>query len=157
LVKSPESRTGDLGFEGSMGSEQQLRSASDEVLDKLDKLHELEVEKRSIPPTDPRFQRLAKEVQQLAEGLTSTAEVQAELGEKVAEKHEMAGGEAPAINETNRDVMTILAEWRDAERRAAGAVAGSAEEAAARADVDRLRAEYQRALAAANERRPNPA
>ena len=52
--------------------------------------------------------------------------------------------------------MTILADWRDAERRAAGAVAGSAEEKAARADVDRLRAEYQRAHVLASERRPNP-
>ena len=100
-----------------MGSEQQLRSTSDEVLDTLDKLHQLEVEKRSIPPTDPRFHELAKEVQQLADGLTSTAEVQAALGEKVAEKHDLAGNEAPAIDETPRDVMTILADWRDAERR----------------------------------------
>ncbi len=100
-----------------MGSEQQLRSTSDEVLDTLDKLHQLEVEKRSIPPTDPRFHELAKEVQQLADGLTSTAEVQAVLGEKVAEKHDLAGNEAPAIDETPRDVMTILADWRDAERR----------------------------------------
>jgi hypothetical protein len=140
-----------------MGSEQQLRSASDQVLDTLDKLHELEVEKRSIPPTDPRFHQLAREVQQLADGLTSTAEVQAELGEKVAEKHDMAGKEAPAIDETQRDVMTILVDWRDAERRAAGAMAGSASEKAAKADVDRLRAEYQRAHISASERRPNPA
>ena len=139
-----------------MGSEQQLRSTSDEVLDTLDKLHQLEVEKRSIPPTDPRFHELAREVQQLADGLTSTAEVQAALGEKVAEKHDLAGSEAPAIDETPRDVMTILADWRDAERRAAGAVAGSAEEKAARADVDRLRAEYQRAHVMASERQPNP-
>ena len=140
-----------------MGSEQQLRSTSDQVLDTLDKLHELEVEKRSIPPTDPRFHQLAREVQQLADGLTSTAEVQAELGEKVAEKHDMAGNEAPAIDETQRDVMTILADWRDAERRAAGAVARSASEKAAKADVERLRAEYQRAHISASERRPNPA
>jgi len=140
-----------------MGSEQQLRSTSDEVLGTLDKLRELELEKRSIPPTDPRFQQLANEVQQLADGLTSTAEVQAELGEKVAEKHDLAGDEAPAIDETQRDVMTILGDWRDAERRAASAVPGSAEETAARADVDRLRAEYQRAHITASERRPNPA
>ena len=140
-----------------MGSEQQLRSTSDQVLGTLDKLRELEIEKRSISPTDPRFQQLANEVQQLADGLTSTAEVQAELGEKVAEKHDRAGDEAPAINETQRDVMTILSDWRDAERRAAGAVPGSAEQTAAIADVDRLRAEYQRAHAAASERPPNPA
>ena len=71
-----------------MGSEQQLRSTSDEVLGTLDRLRELEIEKRSISPTDPRFQQLANEVQQLADSLTSTAEVQAALGEKVAEKHD---------------------------------------------------------------------
>lgn len=138
-----------------MGSEQQLRSTSDQVLGTLDKMRDLEVEKRSIPPTDPRFQQLANEIQQLADGLTSTAEVQADLGEKVAKKHEVAGEEAPAIDETHRDVMTILADWREAERHLASLPADSAEKRAARAEVDRLRAEYQRAHIAASQRRPN--
>ena len=140
-----------------MGSEQQLRSASDQVLATLDKLRQLELEKRTISPTDPRFQEVASEVQQLADSLASTAEVQAELGEKVAEKHDKSGAEAPAIDETQREVVTILAEWRDAERRLAAAAVGSPEEAMAQADVNRLRAEYKRAHFVASKRRPDPA
>jgi peptidoglycan hydrolase CwlO-like protein len=129
-----------------MGSEQQLRSASDEVLGALDKLHELEMQKRSVSPSDPRFHELAQEIEQLAARLASTAETQSELGEKVAEKHDHANDAAPAIEETGREPMTILTDWRDAERRVTAAVAGSAAEAEARADVNRLRAEYQSAM-----------
>lgn len=59
------------------------------------------------------------------------------------------GEPAAPIDEKQRDVTTILNEWREAERRASSAVAGSADERVARADVDRLRAEYQRAHGAA--------
>jgi chromosome segregation ATPase len=135
-----------------MKSEGQLRSASDEVLVALEKLRELEIEKRSISPTSARFHTIAREVEQLADQLASTAEVQADLGEKVAKKHADAAGAAPPIEEIARDVATILAEWRDAERRAGAAKAGSSEAVAARADVERLRAEYQRAHTTATKR-----
>jgi hypothetical protein len=135
-----------------MKSEQQLRSASDEVLVALEKLRELEVEKRTVSPTSPRFHTLAREVEQLADQLANTAEVQADLGEKVARQHEQVADPAPPIDDMSRDVSTILAEWREAERRAATAVAGSREAAAARADAERLRAEYQRAHRRASQR-----
>lgn len=139
-----------------MKSEQQLRSASDEVLVAIEKLRELEIEKRSIAPTSPRFLTLAREVEQLADQLASTAEVQADLGQKVANEHDDdAGAAAPMIEEVARDVATILAEWRDAERRAGTAKTGSNEAAAARADVERLRAEYQRAHTTATKRNGN--
>jgi phage-related tail protein len=138
-----------------MKSEEQLRSASDEVLVALDKLRELEVEKRSVSPTSPRFHTLAREVEQLADRLANTAEVQADLGEKIAEQHAQAADAAPPIEQMARDVATILAEWRDAERRAMTAVAGSSDETAARADVERLRAEYQRAHRSATQRNGN--
>lgn len=145
--------TGDI--EGSMKSEQQLRSASDEVLVALDKLRELEVEKRTVSPTSPRFHALAREVEQLSDRLANAADVQADLGDKVADQHAQAAEAAPPIDEMARDVVTILAEWRDAERRAATAVAGSGEAAAARADVERLRTEYQRAQRNATQRNGN--
>jgi hypothetical protein len=132
-----------------MGSEQQLRSTSDQVLATLDRLHELEVEKRSIPLTDPRFEQLAREIEQLAASLANAAEVQAESGKRIAREHNEVGAPAQSIEQTERDVMTILTEWRDAERRASAAVAGSAEETTAHGDVERLRAEYQRAHRAA--------
>jgi hypothetical protein len=42
-------------------------------------------------------------------------------------------------------MQAILSDWRNAERRAATAVAGSAEAVEAHALVDRLRDEYRRA------------
>ena len=135
-----------------MKSEQQLRSTSDEVLRALEKLRELELEKRSVSPTSPRFQELARQVEQLADRLAGTAEVQADLGEKIADEHAATGERAAPIEATERDVITILNEWRDAERRIYSAAAGSADETAARAEAEGLRAEYQRALRAASER-----
>jgi len=138
-----------------MKAEEQLRSTSDEVLVALEKLRELEIEKRTVSPTSPRFHTLAREVEQLADQLANTAEVQADLGQKVAQQHAEGAGAAPPIEEMPRDVSTILAEWRDAERRAITAVAGSSEETAARADVERLRGEYQRAHRTATQRNGN--
>jgi ABC-type transporter Mla subunit MlaD len=135
-----------------MESKEQLRSASDEVLVAVEKLRALEVEKRSVSPTNPRFQKLARQVEQLADQLGSTAEAQANLGEKLAAQHANGAAAAPPVEETVRDVTTILAEWRDAERRAGRAVARSRAAAAAHADVDRLRAEYQRAHRMAKKR-----
>src|SRR3954451_25236454 len=137
-------RAGDKGVKGSMDTEQQLRSTSDQVLGALEKLHELEIEKRTVAPTNPRFHELAREVEQLADSLANKAEVQADLGETVAQQYEQTGETATPIAEMPRDAMAILNEWRDAERRASAMAPGSAEETAARADVDRLRGEYQR-------------
>jgi hypothetical protein len=49
-----------------------------------------------------------------------------------------------------RELQSILAEWRAAERRLAEAPFGSAEHASATADAARLRERYQRAYAAEN-------
>jgi hypothetical protein len=137
-----------MGSVGSMGIDEQLRSTSDRMLETLEQLHSLETEKRSLVPGSRRFQKLAREVERLADSMVAHAEEQAELGNEAAES-----GHSPSPNaETPRDVTTILAEWRDAERRAAAVDAQSAAGAAAHADVDRLRAEYQRAHRAASRR-----
>jgi hypothetical protein len=46
-----------------------------------------------------------------------------------------------------RDAVSILAEWRAAERRLAAAAPGSGDEHEARADSERLRDEYRRLTA----------
>ena len=50
-----------------------------------------------------------------------------------------------AINEIppRRDAPTVLADWRDAERRLEAAHTGSSDEQEARAEIERLRAEYR--------------
>jgi hypothetical protein len=128
-----------------MDTEEQLRSTSDQVLGTIERLRVLEVEKRGLPPTSRRFHKLAREVEQLADSLARRAGAQAELGEQLATKHAQAGKSGTPIVDIERDVTTILGEWRDAERRAAAAPVGSTDKTQARADVDRLRAEYQRA------------
>ena len=49
-----------------------------------------------------------------------------------------------------RPIQAILADWREAERRSAAAVPGSAEALEAEALEDRLREEYRRAHEAAS-------
>lgn len=131
-----------------MEIDEQLRSASDRMLDTIEQLHVLETEKRSLTPGSRRFQKLAREVERLADSMVAHAEEQAELGVEAAE----SGAPVPPMDSAPRDVTTILAEWRDAERRASATHPQSAERAAAHADVDRLRAEYQRAHRAASRR-----
>lgn len=128
-----------------------LRAASDLLLRQIDRLYELESRKRELKPEDPEFVRLAREVQDVAaRALTSSADEE-HLADQVAR---LAKGGDPAVLDQAiedvppgpREAMLILADWRAAERRLAAAPAGSEEERAARADVDRLRVEYGRSI-----------
>jgi hypothetical protein len=124
-----------------------LRRASDEFMQRLDRLYELESRKRELPPDRAEFVRLAREIEDLARGLLYTGGVQVELAEEV--HADIKQGETvidQPIRETppKRDAVAVLAEWRGAERRLAAAGPGTDEERSARADVDRLRAEYRR-------------
>ena len=126
-----------------MDTEGQLRSVSDELLGALEQLRALETEKRSVSPSSRRFKRLAHEVERLAESLAVTVAEQVELGDEAEEEREASGRPAVPIDEIPRDVATILAEWRDAERRLLLTAADSDEQRTARADVERLKSEYQ--------------
>lgn len=128
-----------------MDTEEQLRSVSDELLGALEQLRTLETEKRSVSPSSRRFKRLAREVESLAEGLASTAAEQVDLGDEAEAESDASGRPALPIDAIPRDVTTILAEWRDAERRLTLTAADSDEQRTARADVERLKGEYQRA------------
>ena len=127
-----------------------LRRASDEFMQRLDRLYELESRKRELPPDRPEFVRLAREVEDMARALLFSGGAQVELAEEVHAdiKHGETIIDQP-IRETppRRDAVTILAEWRGAERRLAAATAGSQDEQQAKAEVDRLREEYRRITA----------
>jgi hypothetical protein len=123
-----------------------LRRASDEFMQRLDRLHELETRKRELPPDQAEFVRLAREVEDLARALLYTGGKQVELAEEVHfEQKTTAVKVDRPIRETppKRDAVAILSEWRAAERRLAAAGPGSKEEKAARADSERLREEYR--------------
>ena len=127
-----------------------LRRASDEFMQRLDRLHELESRKRELPPDAPEFVRLAKEIEDLARALLYTGGVQVELAEEVHYEAKRTDSHIEqSIRDTppRRDAVAVLAEWRAAERRLAGAAIGSDDEAKAHEAVRALREEYRRLTA----------
>ena len=124
-----------------------LREASDALLRDLEALAELEEVKRRIEPGDPRLIELAGTIEAMAERVLASSARQRELTIEANDLVDLGLPEAPSrpIEETPRAIAAILADWRDAERRAQAAPPGSPEEAAAERAVDRLKAEYRRA------------
>jgi hypothetical protein len=124
-----------------------LRETSDALMRDLDVLATLEEEKRGLDPGDPRLVELAGRIEVIAERILSGSVREHQLTQ--AANVQVASGDATAptatIDETARPIPAIIAEWREAERRAADAEPGSAEAAESEALVDALRAEYRRA------------
>lgn len=129
-----------------MEVEQDLRTASDRVMRTLERLQELETEKRSIEPGTARFRKIAREVERLSASVFAHSHMQEELAERTVKLREQAGIVMPPIEEIapSREIQVILGEWRDAERRMSEARMDSADHAHAEADAKRLRAEYRR-------------
>jgi hypothetical protein len=132
-----------------------LRETSDALLRDLDVLVTIEEEKRSLEPGDPRLVELAARIEEIAKRVLEGTTRQHDLTKVVNAQVEAGSSGAPdsSIEETVRPIQAVLADWRDAERRAAVAEPGSAEEAEANALVDRLREEYRRAHEAASKQR----
>jgi hypothetical protein len=131
-----------------------LRRASDLFVQRLDRLQELETRKRELPPDQPEFIRLAREVEDMARSLLFAGGQQVELAEEVhreAKANDLAIDQSIRDTPPRRDAVAILAEWRAAERRLAAAELGSDDEDEARVDVDRLRDEYRRITAPTND------
>ena len=127
-----------------------LRRASDEFMQRLDRLHELETRKRELPPEQPEFVRLAREIEDLSRALLYSGAKQLDLAEEIHHEQKTTAVKLDQpIRDTppKRDAVVILAEWRAAERRLAAAAPGSEDEMAARADSERFREEYRRITA----------
>jgi hypothetical protein len=124
-----------------------LREASDTLLRDLEALSGLEEVKRSIEPGDPRLIELAGTIEAMAERVLASSARQRELTVEANDLVDLGMPEAPtrSIDDTPRAIAIILAEWRDAERRAQAAEAGSVDAAEAERAVDRLKNEYRRA------------
>jgi len=124
-----------------------LRRTSDALLRDLEALTELESEKRTIEPGDPRLVDLATRIEEIAKRVlaSSTSQrVQTEVIQELTDAGSSAAPDVP-IDDTPRSMEAILAAWRDAERRLDGAQPGSAEATEAQLLVNRLRDEYRRA------------
>ena len=123
-----------------------LRQASDTLMQRLDRLYELEGRKRELAPDKPEFVRLAREIEDLSRALLFSSGEQVELAEAI--HADVKAGDVDAnlpIRDTppKRDAVMVLAEWRAAERRLAAAASGSEDETEARAEVERFRIEYR--------------
>lgn len=125
-----------------MTDETKLRTASDAFLARLDRLHALEVEKRLLTPGTDRMVALAAEIEELVRDVLHVASAQHVLADRADPDDALRPIEAIPP----REAADILADWRAAERRFTSAKAGSAEQDAARADIERLRQEYSRAF-----------
>jgi hypothetical protein len=127
-----------------------LRRASDDFMQRLDRLYELESRKRELMPDQAEFIRLAREIEDLARALLFVGGQQVELAEGVHAdiKHGNTIIDQP-IRDTpaRRDAVVVLADWRAAERRLSVAVPGTRDEHEAKAEVDHLRDEYRRITA----------
>ena len=124
-----------------------LRRTSDALLRDLEALTELEAEKRTIEPGDPRLVDLATRIEEIAKRVMASSTSQRVQTEVIQELTDVGSPAAPdvPIDETPRSMEAILAAWRDAERRLDGAQPGSAEATEAQLLVNRLRDEYRRA------------
>jgi hypothetical protein len=125
-----------------MTDESELRVMSDAFLARLDRLHELESEKRLLTPGSDRMVGLAAEIEELVRDVLQVASSQVDL----AHKAEGVPALRPIEAVPPREAPEILADWRAAERRLTSADPGTADEEAARADIERLRHEYSRAF-----------
>jgi len=135
-----------IGDNGSMSLERELRDTSDSLVRALDRLQDLEAEKREVPTGTPHFVKLAQQIEDLAIEVLRRTEREAALAQDTEERREAGGGVGRAIQDTppsRRDLTVILTEWRAAERRLASAEASGPESSAAAADVRRLREEYR--------------
>ena len=124
-----------------------LREASDALLRDLEALSDLEATKREIVPGDPRLVELASTIEALAQRVLASSARQREMTLEANDLVDLGLPDAPSrsIEETPRSISTILADWREAERLAQAAAAGSAEAAEAEREIDRLKAEYREA------------
>ena len=123
-----------------------LRETSDALLRDLDILVTIEEENRSLEPGDPRLVELAERIEEIARRVLRGTERQHDLSRVVNGQVAADSPGAPdtSIDDTVRPIQAVLADWRDAERRASAAEPGSAEAAEANALVDSLREEYRR-------------
>jgi hypothetical protein len=140
--------------------EPELHATSDALLDKLDRLRALELEKRQLPVGSPRLVELANEIERLAASVLGSSDTQADLArEALDEARKGTLDPNTTIDEmasSTRELHAVLAEWRDAERHLGEVEAGSAEAVRLRAEIDLLRDEYRRAHEAAARRSSKP-
>ena len=113
------------------------------LLAQLSELEELERTKRGLPDGSKAQLRLSRQVETLARRVLRVAGEQTEIVETIAEMSDATTGGQTSVP---RESHLILADWRAAERALEAETPGTPGWESARADVERLRAEYRRAF-----------
>ena len=126
-----------------MSTRNDLRATSDALLRDLEALAVLEDQKRTLALDDPRLVELAVQVEEIAGRVLARTERQTILSQAAAAE---APGGGATIDDVRRPISTILAEWREVERRGLDAPAGSAEAAGIEILSLRLRQECREAF-----------
>jgi hypothetical protein len=123
-----------------------LRGASDGLLIAIREVDARERLKRGVPPDDPTFAGLAKEVRDAAETVLRLARVEADNA--VAVQVEPGSSGLPTIEASPppMNLAGILAEWRDVERRLAEAEPSSPAAHDLMEQFEALRDRYARAM-----------
>ena len=148
-----------------------LRATSDALLADISRLADLERAKRHLQPGDERLVEVSAEIEVIADRVLQGSAEERARSEDAAAMVELGVEHAPeqSIEETDpprpadappappaapksRSIQAVLEEWRDAERRAGAALPGSPEGELARAEAERLKAEYHRAYQAVQEK-----
>jgi hypothetical protein len=127
----------------------ELRATSDLLLLDLQALGELEELKRTVPHGDPKLVDIASRIEELARKVLYGSQHQLDLTQAITNDAPPEAASQIATIEDVRSPSAVLAEWRDAERRAQEIDPGSPAHAQALAEVDRARTEYRRAFEAA--------
>jgi hypothetical protein len=130
----------EAGSEAEAVTGAKLRAESDTIMAQLQRLLELEAEKRDMPPTNPRFVGLAIEVEDAASALLDDARGQIALGEAA----NAAGVNEPiAVISPNLSAVELISAWREAERKLADLPPRSEEARSLRLTIDAYRRAYQ--------------
>jgi hypothetical protein len=130
-----------------------LRGASDGLLIAIRNVDARERMKRSVPPDDPTFAALARDVREAADVLLRLARV--EEANAVTVQVQPGASGLPTIDSSPPPVNLagILAEWRDVERRLGQAEPSSAEAQALMEQFETLRERYAKAMETARRTR----
>ncbi len=128
------------------GSDKALREVSDDLLNDLGLLSQLEERKRQLEPDDPAAEELARAVATVASRVLSLSISEEHITRAANEAASRGEESAPssAIAEKPRSAFVILEDWRAAERRLSAETPGTADHAKAALDAERFRQEYQR-------------
>ena len=132
-----------------MSGEREFRATTDQMLDMIDRLRELEQAKQRVDFGSGEFVAIAADAESLARVVFRWAGMQLQMAEASAgavQRGESSG--EPLVNVKPRPLDRILANWREAQLRLEMARPGSAEAAAAADAVERLREEFKATEAA---------